>query len=56
MDKCESQQLAEIGLGLKQYHKRLGLNCKQYDKIYEVNYGPTSQLWAKMSIGSTNTK
>jgi hypothetical protein len=46
MAKYESQQWAEIGLGLKQYHKgrSLGLNHKDY---MGANYGPTSQLRAK---------
>jgi hypothetical protein len=53
MAKYESQQWAEIGLGLKQYHKDRAwvLNNTTKTKIYKANYGPTSQLWAEMGMG-----
>jgi hypothetical protein len=41
MAKYESQQWAEIGLGLKQYHKGRAwvLNNTTKTKIYKANYG-----------------
>jgi hypothetical protein len=49
MTKYKSQQWAEKGLGLKQYHKDRTwvLNNTTKAKLYGANYGLTSQLWAK---------
>jgi hypothetical protein len=53
MAKYESQQWADEGLGLKQYHKGRTwvLNNTTKAKLYGANYGPTSQLWAKNGHG-----